>query len=124
MDEFTMNFFEVFREMVFDSDGNVIQKPPFNPAEQTIAECYNYSRQNESTVNKKSVFECHTLPLNSFTEEFIDLLREAGLKEMVVTTENGLFDFLLTADRNCCRIVGVCKVSHLTDTVQGIVIQL
>ncbi|MDE5861199.1 MAG: hypothetical protein K2H28_03295 [Ruminococcus sp.] len=124
MDEFTMNFFEVFREMVSDSDENDIKKSPFNPAEQTIAECYNYSRQNESTVNKKNVFECNTLPLNSFTEEFIDLLREAELKEMVVTTENGLLDFLQTADKNWCRIVGVCKVSHLTDTVQGIIIQL
>ncbi|MDE6835322.1 MAG: hypothetical protein K2J39_13920, partial [Ruminococcus sp.] len=62
MDEFTMNFFEVFREMAFDSDGNVMEKPKFNPAEQTIAECYDYSIQNKSTVNKKSVFECHTLP--------------------------------------------------------------
>ena len=124
MDEFTMNFFEVFREMVSDSNGNIMEKPKFNPAEQTIAECYNYSRQNGSTVNKKSVFECHTLPPSSFTEEFIDLLREAELKEMVVTTENGLFDFLRTADRICCRIAGVCKVNHLNDTVQGIIIQL
>ena len=130
MDEFTMNFFEVFREMVFDKDGNVIAKTSFNPAEQTIAECYNHSVQNGSTVNGKNVFECNTLPPNSFTEEFIDLLREAELKEMAVTTENRLFDFLQTADKICCRISGVYSVKHMNctdkklNTVQGIILQL
>ena len=123
MDKFTMDFFEIFREMSFDSDGNVVAKP-FNPAEQTAFDCYNHSRQDESTVNGKNVFECSTLPPHDFTEEFIDLLREAELKEIAVTTENGLFDFLQTADKICCRISGVCKVNHLTDTVHGIIIQL
>lgn len=123
MDKFTMDFFEIFREMSFDSDGNAVAKP-FNPAEQTAFDCYNYSRQNESTVNGKNVFECNTLPPHDFTEEFIDLLREAELKEIAVTTENGLFDFLQTADKICCRISSVCKVNHLTNTVQGIIIQL
>ncbi len=124
MDKFTIDFFEVFREMVFDKDGNVIAKPTFNPAEQTAFDCYCYSVQNGSTVNGKNIFECNTLPTNKTVDEFIDLLYEAELKEITVTTETGLFDFLQTIYKYGCRINGVCKVNHLTDTAQGIIIQL
>ena len=124
MNEFTMNFFEIFREMAFDSDGNVIAKP-FNPAEQNAFDCYNNSRQNASKVNGKAVYECDSLPQYDFTAEFIDLLREAELTEIAVTAENGLLDFLQIANDIGCRITGICSVTHTNGTiVHGIILHL
>ena len=129
MDEKIMHFFDIIRDSIVDAEEN--EKPmPLNPGEEHAYRCFMDSEVKESSVDDRRVFECAELPELAHEEEFFEMLLDAGIGKIAVTTSEGLLPFLHRADELRWQIRGVCSVAHHTDPnepptiVQGIAMYL
>ena len=104
MDKNLIEYFDIVKESYIDKDGNEIPGA-LNEGAIHAVHCF-----DNSLLDEADHFEVAELPKADQADDFLDIIKHSGVKEIAVTAEDGLLAFLQVAYSFGCKVVGVCNV--------------
>ena len=104
MDKNLIEYFDIVKESYIDKDGNEIPGA-LNEGAIHAVHCF-----DNSLLDEADHFEVAELPKADQADNFLDIIKHSGVKEIAVTAEDGLLAFLQVAYSFGCKVGGVCNV--------------
>lgn len=123
MDKNLIEYFDIVKESYIDEEGNEIPGA-LNEGGIHAVHCF-----DQSLLDDADHFEVAELPKAGQADDFLDIIKHSGVKEIAVTAEDGLLAFLQATCAFGCKIGGVCNVvrhpySDVPPTImRGILVQ-
>ena len=98
---------------------------PFSRGQMSAFRAWQNTNTHKSSVDEESVLEVNDLPWDGGAHDFIQTIKQAGIRYFAITDRGtALMEMLhVFKDEEGCKLIGLCKVDRIEERWGGIEVE-